>query len=177
MGLYCTNCHNAVPEGVNQCRVCNNGFVHQLACSECGVLVIRGAAACGNMHTGEYARPDPQNSYGGLGSSAREHQGRVYPSRTELARVPLWRSDEGSMIHGETFDGVGRFGAVSDVTVPDGVANLMGEIGRTVQDLLTLARKLASVASTDRSRECIRGCRDLASRLQEELETRRGPGR
>ena len=79
------------------------------------------------------------------------------------------------MTYGETFDGAGRFGAISDVTVPDDVAGMMGEIARTVQGLLQLASRLAGVAGTERSRDCIRGCRDLASRLQEELETRRGP--
>jgi len=87
------------------------------------------------------------------------------------------RSEYGELTFGETFDGAGRFGAISDVTVPDGVASVLGDIARTVQVLLALGNKLATVAGTERSRECIRGCRDLASRLQEELETRRGPGR
>ena len=161
MGLFCTNCRNPVPEGVNQCRVCNNGFVHQLACSECGNLVLRGAASCPMRHSGTDA-----SSY----FSAQQS-----PSR-DLARRSVSRS-YGELTYGETYDDAGRFGAISNVTVPDDVSSVLGDIARTVQNLLGLASKLAAVAGTDRSRECIRGCRDLASRLQEELETRRGPGR
>ena len=162
MGLFCTNCRNPVPEGVNQCRVCNNGFVHQLACYQCGNHVARGAAACGCMQSGQYYAPP--------GYSSPASQSRELSRRTSSREY-------GELTYGETFDGAGRFGAISDVTVPDGVASVLGDIARTVQTLLALASKLATVAGTDRSRECIRGCRDLASRLQEELETRRGPSR
>ena len=157
MGLYCTNCRNPVPEGVNQCRVCNNGFVHQLACERCGQVVVRGAAACPQCGL---RAPQPYVPYD-------------QPVRA-VARRP--QEYDRSMTFGEIRDGAGRFGAISDVTVPDGVAGLMGDISYTVQTLLSLASKLATVAGTERSRDCIRGCRDLASRLQEELETRRGPG-
>jgi len=161
MGLYCTSCRNPVPEGVNQCQVCNNGFVHQLECGLCGNLVVRGAAAC--VRCSSSSSYSPPRSYG-------EVSERALSSRTV-------QDNYGHPTYGETFDGAGRFGAISDVTVPDDVVGVFNDIAREVRSLLSLASKLASVAGTERSRECIRGCRDLASRLQEELETRRGPGR
>lgn len=171
MGLFCTNCRNPVPEGVNQCRVCNNGFVHELACSQCGRSVIRGAAFCACtlfQRPSSYQPPDFPEGF--QVRSPEEVPTRALSRRTS-------QNEYGQLTYGETFDGAGRFGAISDVTVPDGVASVLGDISRTVQTLLSLANKLATVAGTERSRECIRGCRDLASRLQEELETRRGPSR
>jgi len=165
MGLFCTSCRNPVPEGVNQCRVCNNGFVHLLACSQCGQVVLRGAAVCGACSRQQFVQ-EP-------GYFSPDHVPQAGSSRALSRRTS--QNAYGELTFGETFDGAGRFGAISDVTVPDGVAGLFGDISSVVQGLLTLASKLAAVAGTERSRECIRGCRDLASRLQEELETRRGP--
>jgi hypothetical protein len=69
----------------------------------------------------------------------------------------------------------GRFGAISNVRVPDNVADLMLDLQREVGSLLTLATKLSHYAQTEGSRHCIRQCRELATLLQEEFETRRGP--
>lgn len=73
--------------------------------------------------------------------------------------------------------GMGRFGVASEVSVPDDVVDLMSDIVRTGQVLMRLASRLASYAQTTGTRELTRGCRDLATRLQEEFETRRGGGR
>lgn len=68
----------------------------------------------------------------------------------------------------------GRFGVVSEVSVPDDVVDLLADVARTGQGLMRLASRLASYESTPGTREVVRACRDLAMRLQEELETRRG---
>jgi hypothetical protein len=70
---------------------------------------------------------------------------------------------------------VGNFGALADVSVPDNVSGLLMDIQQTVQSLLTLATKLSHYAQTEGTRMCIRNCRNLATELQEEFETRRGP--
>jgi hypothetical protein len=99
-------------------------------------------------------------------SSSRSTERRRYENRrTELVRRG-----------GETSFDAGRFGAISDVTVPDNEAALMGELGRGVQVLLNLANTLSrSSGHTELSRKVIRECRTLATLIQEELETRRGP--
>lgn len=75
-----------------------------------------------------------------------------------------------------SFYEAGRFGVTSRVSVPDDVFDLLQEIGGVVQSLLRLANNMShSSGLTPTTRDCIRGCRDLATRLQEELETRRGP--
>ena len=163
MTLFCSTCGNHVPAGRNQCGVCNNGFVSQLACEDCRILVTRGAAVCSHCHGGKeagYARVEPASMI----------------STDDEFRTPGRRDTQLARRGGETALDVGRFGAISDVTVPDGEAALMGEISRGVQTLLNLANSLShSAGHTEISRKVIRECRTLATLLQEELETRRGP--
>ena len=83
------------------------------------------------------------------------------------------RSSRGRELSDVRFD-AGEFGAISDVTVPEGVVRLMNEIAATVRQVLTLANELAHTAPTEGTRQCVRECRNLATTLQEELERRRG---
>lgn len=163
MGLFCTNCKNNVPEGTNQCRICNNGFVQQLKCSTCGALVERGMAVCLNC-----SGKDP-DGLTVLGDSNRERSLSRFlpPSRGDVSRLR-------SLERGEHFSDAGLFGALSDVTVPEDVSGLLGEISSSIQVVLKLAGHLASSAPADRTRGTIRACRELAVILQEELECRRG---
>ena len=164
MGLFCTNCRNNVPEGVNQCHVCNNGFVHQLKCSICGNVVERGMAVCLQC---------PGNGVGSELSMLGEHNrdrslSRFMPaSRGDVARLR-------SLERGEHISDAGIFGALSDVTVPEDVSGLLGEISGAIRIVIQLAARLASLAPADRTRGTIRACRELAVILQEELESRRG---
>jgi hypothetical protein len=164
MSLYCSVCGNNVPEGRNQCGVCNNGFVSQLACWVCLRLVTRGNARCSDCPGN--ARVEGYNPSDNDESSSRSPERRRYENRsTELARRG-----------GETSLDAGRFGAISNVTVPDNEAALMSELGNGVQVLLNLANTLSrSKGHTEISRKVIRECRTLATLIQEELETRRGP--
>lgn len=99
--------------------------------------------------------------------------GRILSS-TELVYSPQ-RTGYDRALSTTVYD-AGEFGAASRVSVPDGVAALMNEICGVGQALLRLANNMShSPGHTPSTRECIRGCRDLASRLQEEFETRRGP--
>ena len=145
MSLYCSMCSNQVPEGRNQCLVCNRGFTPQLVCSGCRRVVERGAAEC------SFCARTGDNGYGQL--TRRDHH------------------QESAMVRRD----VGNFGALADVSVPDNVSGLLMDIQQTVQSLLTLATKLSHYAQTEGTRMCIRNCRNLATELQEEFETRRGP--
>ena len=75
---------------------------------------------------------------------------------------------------GTHYSDAGIFGALSDVTVPENVSGLHGEISEVIQMTLRLAARLATLAPADRTRGTIRACRELAVILQEELESRRG---
>lgn len=158
MSLYCTRCSNPVPEGRNQCGVCNNGFISQLACLNCRSPVERGLADCSNCSSCGRSRPN---------------DGGYYPQPRQdgmaLVRSSLW-GDEMS----DPRRSAGQFGAISDVNVPDNVQEFLGDLLRNIQSLLQLASKLAYFAPTDNTRACIRDCRSLAIRLQEEYEIRRG---
>lgn len=145
MSLVCTMCSNPVPEGRNQCLVCNRGFTPQLMCSGCRRVVDRGAAECPTC------LPADRPYYGQLVRKGHHQDGAL------VARD------------------VGHFGALSDVSVPDGVSDLLREIQTNVRSLLDLASRLSHYAQTEGTRSCIRGCRNLATELQEEFETRRGP--
>ena len=157
MSLHCSICDNPVPEGRNQCLVCNRGFTPQLVCSGCRRVVERGQAACA------YCAP-PRHQYAEPGPPMPQSQAMVYR--------PAWG-------HGRematTDHDAGRFGAISSVSVPDDVAGIMMDLQQEVRSLLALATKLSHYAQTGGSRHCIRQCRELATLLQEEFETRRGP--
>lgn len=157
MSLYCTVCSNDVPEGVNKCLACNNGFVSQLACRTCSVPVVRGAATCPRCAARGFQGHVRENFVGRFDGG-----GALVASQSFRREVSVVRSD------------AGEFGAISDVTVPDGVVRLMGDIAATVRQVLELANELAHTAPTEGTRLCIRECRNLATTLQEELERRRG---
>jgi hypothetical protein len=155
MSLYCTTCSNHVPSGRNQCGVCNNGFVSQLACTSCRCPVERGTATCSRCS--------------GNGGVSPEAYYQPPQQQRSLTRRSVW---------GNELDGVrrdaGDFGAISDVRVPDNVQQFLGDLVMNARSLLELASKLVYFAPTDNTRACIRDCRALAIKLQEEYETRRG---
>lgn len=165
MSLFCTNCRNNISEGMNQCHVCNNGFVHQLRCSTCGNTVERGMAVCLGC-TGASRADQGLSRFSG--DSERGLSRFLPPSRGDVGRLR-------SLERGEHFADAGLFGALSDVTVPEDVSGLLGEISGAIQVVLRLSSRLATLAPADRTRGTIRACRELALILQEELEGRRGP--
>ena len=160
MSLYCSSCSNPVPEGLNQCRVCNRGFIPQLVCSGCSRVVERGAATCAYCPTSRQDYTSP--------TSVRQQSQAMMISR------PEWERAQHREMVTTDYD-AGRFGAISNVSVPENVADLMLDLQQEVRSLLALATKLAHYAQTEGSRHVIRQCRELATLLQEEFETRRGP--
>ena len=173
MGLYCTICSNVVPHGFSQCLACKAGFAPQLACEACRQPVPRGAGSCAPCERRVAAQGFPQQEM----VTYQPPQAAVamaplpaapptlpgLPSHVAMARIP------------EQYNH-GRFGVSATVQVPQKDVEIMTEMAQLVVILHTMASKMNSFQGTMAStREVIRLCRDLATRLQEEIETRRGP--
>ena len=167
MSLFCSVCNNPTPLGVNQCKVCNNGFVSQLCCSTCGYRVDRGAASCTRCPE----RPQTQESQTQTSMQRVEHLDSLStflgPSRGDALR-------ELSLARGRHMSDVGVFGAHSDVTIPLDVMVVFADISDAIQVVLKLSSRLMTLSPSDRTVSTVRACRSLALALQEELETRRG---
>lgn len=70
----------------------------------------------------------------------------------------------------------GRFGVKSAVVMNGHDADIMTRMNQAAMLLHALAAEMNGFQGIDgETRTVIRGCRDLASRLQEEVERRRGP--
>lgn len=97
---------------------------------------------------------------GALQAATRQYEGAPIPVP---AHVPS------TYIHG-------RFGVTAVVTMNGQDAEIMTMMSQAATLLHALAAKMNTFQGVMRStREVIRGCRDLATSLQEEIEVRRGP--
>jgi hypothetical protein len=84
--------------------------------------------------------------------------------RIEHAYVPEVRRD------------AGRFGVTAVVEMNGKDAEIMTKMNQVAMMLHALAAEMNTFQGiSDNTRGVIRGCRDLATRLQEEVEIRRGP--
>ena len=71
---------------------------------------------------------------------------------------------------------VHKFGVEAEISVSPQDIEIMTLIGQTVVILHTLAEKMNHFQGLmESTRHVIKGCRNLASDLQEEIELRRGP--
>jgi hypothetical protein len=71
----------------------------------------------------------------------------------------------------------GRLGVEAEVVIPAGDVDIMNDLLTLVQVLHKVAAKATRfVGHTDHTRKMIRDMRVLATDIQEEVETRRGPG-
>jgi chemotaxis protein histidine kinase CheA len=85
------------------------------------------------------------------------------PSHVGLAKIP------------EQYN-AGRYGVTATVQVPARDVEIMNKMGQVVVILHTLAAEMNSFQGhMDSTRSVIRQCRALATELQDEIETRRGP--
>ncbi len=70
----------------------------------------------------------------------------------------------------------GGHGAKAEVTMAGRDADILTKMGSLVLLLHAMAREMNEFAGlSDDTRKCIRECRNLATLLQEEYETRLGP--
>jgi hypothetical protein len=175
MSLYCSICTSGVPEGFNQCLACKAGFAPQLACVACRRLVPRGDATCKVCERGDRevqirsleitvpAMPPP-TALSIVAPLAAPPALPGLPAHVSLA-API----------SETYR-AGRFGVDAKVQVPAKDVEIMNEMAQVVVILHTLAGKMNHFQGLmESTRNCIRQCRHLATELQDEIETRRGP--
>jgi hypothetical protein len=70
----------------------------------------------------------------------------------------------------------GRYGVRAEVRIPAGDVAIMNDLGAMVAVLHTMAARLNGfVGHTEHTRKLIRDMRILATDIQDEIETRRGP--
>lgn len=163
MALYCMTCNTIAGHGEAVCGNCRNGFTSKLACGSCGKVVPSGYSYCPNcaknvnVESSALARPEFRSS--------------LLPALSlppgldiERAYVPEVRRD------------AGRFGAISTVQMSGNDADIMTKMNQVAMMLHALAAEMNTFQGVgETTRGVIRGCRDLATRLQEEVEIRRGP--
>jgi hypothetical protein len=184
MPLFCTVCKNDVPPGFSQCLICKAGFAPQLACVSCRVVVPRGVASCATCERKAVvttslppleALPVSQApvSLQTLPVRLRE-VGIVAPSMAPPA-LPGLPAHVGMMAVPEVYQH-GRFGVDATVYRNPQDVEILTKMGQTVVILHTLAADMNKFCGhMETTRRVIRSCRDLASELQDEIETRRGP--
>ena len=213
MSLYCTVCRYPVPEGINQCTNCRNGFVPQLACADCNRPVQRGSTSCFQCRSRQrpavadlYSQiPDMQSlvpqpptfAIQGLpaappvlpGLPTHVNAMPMLPERYTVRRFGVEvhiRTPSGDIeimqIMGQTVvilhtmaSKMGEF--LAGPKSPEVVSEITQLMGQTVVILHTLAERMNSfVGHMELTRINIRGCRLLASRIQEGVELLRTGG-
>lgn len=166
MALYCLVCRNVAGVGEATCGNCRNGFTSKLGCATCDKVVPSGYSYCPycsrnvNVESSAIARPEPRGGVMGLPALT------LPPGldRMEKAYVPEVRRD------------AGKFGAISTVQMSGNDAEIMTKMNQVAMMLHALAAEMNTFQGiSETTRGVIRGCRDLATRLQEEVEIRRGP--
>ena len=186
MSLYCTACRTLAEDGSAVCAACGNGFTSQLACANCHRPVARGTAFCvvcarAASPSLEVAPPPdldrdrmfimrrPSPALGNHGSSPQR------PPPGGLAHLPPLPgiSLEQAYVH-DSYQ-AGEFGAIAEVQMNGRDADIMTKMNQTVVLLHALAQEMNNFqALSDNTRRVIKGCRNLATMLQEEVETRVG---
>lgn len=175
------------------CKACGNGFISRLACATCSKIVPSGQAYCSGC-AGRGMDPVRQSSdrehfpnHPGYSSAVRGG-GALVPSSGHareddggsvglaLPRLPPGISLERAHV-AESRTG-GRFGAIAEIQMGGNDAEILTKMNQVVALLHALAADMTSfVALSDGTRKIIKGCRNLAADLQEEVEIRVGSTR
>lgn len=168
MALYCSTCRQAAVPTEAICGNCRSGFVSQLVCGDCGHPVERGLTFCPSCQNKgtllPVLRPDAQRGSLSPGSSLVP-----LPPTFGGAPVPMPAVIPPTYSHG-------RFGVSAEVQLAGQDAEILTLMSHAASLLHGLAVKMNQFAGvTNSTRAVIRGCRDLATSLQEEIEVRRGP--
>lgn len=171
MALYCTNCRTVASAGEATCGNCRNGFVSKMACGSCNKVVPTGQSYC----------PDGCDRRLARGGRAFEET-ELFPRdpRYPVAGGALPALAGGSLakIYVPEAYQAGQHGAISDVQMAGRDAEILTKMNALVAVLYAVAEDMSIfVQKADSTRALIKGCRNLAADLQEEVEVRRGPGR
>jgi len=130
-----------------------------LACSQCGVTTSPGSFGCSAC---QQAIARSNTAQVGLVPDLPVIGGAVVVS----PRVP-------TVV--ERYE-AGKYGVKAEVSVPAGDVVILNDLGALVAVLHTMAARLNGfVGHTEHTRQLIRGMRILATDIQDEIETRRGP--
>jgi hypothetical protein len=171
MALYCMTCSTPAGHASAVCDVCRNGFTSRLGCSTCGKVVPAGYSYCPHctpsykVESSALARPVCPHS------SLPAVTGGFLPSFPALPGL-----DPRDVVVPEVRNNVGKFGVDASVQMSGHDADIMTEMNQVAILLHALAQRMNTFQGIgDSTRAVIRGCRDLATRLQEEVEIRKGP--
>jgi len=176
MSLYCVTCRSLAEDGSAVCRNCGNGFTSQLACATCHRVVQRGTAFCETCAVGtgismyEVPAPDIERDR----QAIMRRPSLPVPSGAGLTLPHLPGI---SLEHARVVDSyqAGDFGARADVQMNGRDANILTKMNQTIVLLHALAQEMNNFcALSDSTRRVIKGCRNLATDMQEEVETRVG---
>lgn len=159
----------------SQCPFCKVGFVVQLICGDCGQLVERGRTFCQNPTCSN--QPVVDVTYAARAQTREMANVPPYSSGVDLAPLPEFHN-----VHlpapievARSYVG-GKFGVTSHVAYEGRDAEILTTMSKAVTLLHALAAEMNNFQGVMPStRRCIKGCRDLATELQEEIEERRGP--
>ena len=209
MSLYCTVCRYPIPEGLNQCPQCRNGFIPQLACAVCNRSVQRGSTSCFQCSRNQARLQHPAD----LTAQIPGMQSLVpQPPSFAIQNLPAAPSVlPGLPFHVNAMPAlperymVRRHGVEAIIQTPSGDIEIMQIMGQTVVILHTMAAKMGEFLAGPKSPEVfseikllmgqtviilhtlagrmngfvghmeltranIRGCRLLATSLQEGVE-------
>jgi len=157
----------------SQCPFCKVGFVVQLICGDCGQLVERGRTFCQNPTCSN--QPVTDVTY----VARSQEMANVPPSSSGIDLAPLPQFGGAHLpapVHVAPSYVTGKFGVTSYVTHEGRDAAILTTMSKAVTLLHALAAEMNNFQGIMPStRRCIKGCRDLATELQEEIEERRGP--
>ena len=174
MALFCTQCHTLADEGVAVCVSCGNGFTSQLACATCRQMVPRGTAYCARCSQPAWtvAPPPPDIERDRQAIMRRSQMPLPPPTGLTLPKLPGISLDRVEV--SDSYQ-AGEFGATADVQMGGNDARILTDMNKAVVLLHALAQEMNGLcALSDSTRKVIRGCRTLASLLQEEVEVRVG---
>ena len=163
MSLYCPQCVAYVPTGASECPKCG---IMVLCCSECRNYTSPGVTSYPDCSKPVALKVEVVKSSPGTGA---------VPAELVVARPVVGGFVPAVALVPERYD-AGRYGIEATVTIPAVDVAIMNELGQLVQLLHGMASRLNQFTGmTERTRKLIRDMRVLATDVQEEIESRRGP--
>lgn len=169
MSLYCGNCRRPIGTDEAGCWYCRSrGLPDAILCDVCGGAVPAGQINCFRCVSGSLAIRG-RSGIALVGGSDASGAAAAPPPLPGLPAVIRATSVP------EVYQ-AGRYGVSAQVSIPSGDVEIMNLMGQVVVILHTLAEKMNHFQGhMDSTRQCIKGCRNLATDLQDEIEKRRGP--
>lgn len=171
--LYCVTCRSVVEEGNALCRVCQNGFVSSLACGTCQKVAPKGFSYCPHCGRGDGSSsmvPQQRDQW-----DPRHSQGRRDESSVSLVlpKLPPGISLDRIRVHDNYV--AGSFGAQAEVQMNGRDSEILTKMNQVAVLLLALGQEMNDLcALSDSTRKVVKGCRNLAADIQEEVEVRVG---